>query len=187
MQHLGTSSRTVARLNIFCDLTAVLFWARESWSGSAFFTGGQFSTQTENCPGKAQGGNATNKCNMTVVVNGSGATNLAYVGTQPWNYPITIVGAGDRAGARAGHTVTQYANAWTNASGPFPLGMKTNTDPSIRPAGITPSNLVPDAIVAGISADVVRDGYDLQRRLGRLDLARHYPNLGVVDVCAPTV
>jgi hypothetical protein len=52
-----------------------------------------------------------------------------------------------------------------------------------RPAGITPRNLVPDVIVPGVSANVVRDGYDLLRRLGRLDLARHYPELGVTDVC----
>ena len=31
---------------------------------------------------------------------------------------------------------------------------------------------------------MVRTGYDALQRLGRLDLARHYPELGVMDVCA---
>ena len=81
----------------------------DGWSGDVLFTGGLFSTQTEDCPGKAQGG--ASKCNMTIVVNGSGATNLAYVGTQPWDYPMTI----DISGPGK-HTLTQYANLWTNAS-----------------------------------------------------------------------
>jgi hypothetical protein len=150
----------------------------ESWTGDAVFTGGLFSTQTEDCPGKAQGGES--KCNMTIVVNGSGATNLAYVGTQPWDYPMTI----DISGPGK-HTLTQYGNLWTNASGPFPLGLKPNSDPAWQPAGITPANLIPDqTIEGGVSAEVVRNGYDALRRLGRLDLARHYPELGVTDVCA---
>ena len=81
----------------------------ESWTGDMVFTGGLFSTQTEDCPGKAEGG--TSSCNMTIVVNGSGATNLAYVGTQPWNYPMTI----DIHGSGQ-HTLTQYGNLWTNSS-----------------------------------------------------------------------
>ena len=128
--------------------------------------------------GKEEGGES--KCNMTIVVNGSGATNLAYVGTQPWDYPPTI----DISGPGK-HTLTQYGNLWTNASGPFPLGLKPNSDPAWQPAGITPANLIPDqTIEGGVSAEVVRNGYDALRRLGRLDLARHYPELGVTDVCA---
>jgi hypothetical protein len=38
---------------------------------------------------------------MTIVVNGSGSTNLAYVAVQPWDYPFTF----DVSGGT--HTVTQ--------------------------------------------------------------------------------
>ena len=53
--------------------------------------------------GKAQGGDPSNKCNMTIVVNGSDAgakTNLAFVGTQPWNYPMTVKVSGDQVRQR---------------------------------------------------------------------------------------
>ena len=58
--------------------------------------------------------------------------------------------------------------------GPLPLGAGKDGLP----------NLIPDQIVEGVSAKVVANGYDALRRLGRLDLARHYPELGVTDVCA---
>ena len=144
----------------------------DGWDGDAVFTSGLFSTQTENCPGSAQGGDPTNKCNMTVIVNGSGVTNLAYVGTQPWDYPITVQLSGK-------HTLTQYGNVWTNTSGGSPEGLA----PGVWPAGATIKSAIPDKIVPGVSANVLRDGYDLQRRLGRLDLARHYPELGIKDTC----
>ena len=143
----------------------------EGWNGDAMFTSGVFSTQTENCPGKAQGGDP--KCNMTVIVNGSGVTNLAYVGTQPWDYPISAQVSGK-------HTLTQYGNVWTNASSVYPEGL----EPGVFPKGPSIKSAIPDKIVPGVSATVLRDGYDLQRRLGRLDLARHYPELGVSDTCA---
>ena len=92
-----------------------------------------------------------------------------YVGVQPWDYPFTF----DISGSRT-HTVTQVSNVWTNASGPS-HGVRN-----------PPSYLdVPDQIVPNVSPNVVRDGYDLLRRLGRLDLARHYPELGVTDTCGP--
>ena len=128
--------------------------------------------KTEDCPGKAQGGDPTNKCNMTVIVNGSGVTNLAYVGVQPWDYPMTLL-------VNDNSTITQYGNVWTNSSGPRPEG----TAPGVFPAGASIRSSIPDKVVSGVSADVVRDGYDLQRRLGRLDLARHYPELNIVDIC----
>ena len=115
---------------------------------------------------------------MTIIVNGSGQRTWP-VGTQPWNYPMTI----DISG-QGKHTLTQYGNLWTNASGPFPLGSKPNADPSWQPAGMIPANLIPDQIVEGVSAEVVRNGLDGLRRLARLDLARHYPELGVTDICA---
>lgn len=145
----------------------------EGWNGDIMFSSGLFSTQTENCPGKAQGGDPTNKCNMTVIVNGSGNTNVAYVGTQPWDYPISLQVSGN-------HTLTQYGNVWTNASSPYPEGL----EPGVWPSGQTIKSATPDKIVPGVSAIIVRDGYDLQRRLGRLDLARHYPELGITDTCA---
>ena len=78
------------------------------------------------------------------------------------------------------HTLTQYGNVWTNASGGAPEGI----EPGVWPAGATIKSAIPDKIVPGVSANVLRDGYDLQRRLGRLDLARHYPELGIKDTCA---
>lgn len=73
----------------------------ESWDGDAFFTAGSWSTQTENCPGAATGGAPSNQCNMTVVINGSGTTNVAYVSVQPWDYPMSYDVSGK-------HTVTQF-------------------------------------------------------------------------------
>ena len=73
----------------------------ESWDGDAFFTAGSWSTQTENCPGAATGGAPSNQCNMTVVINGSGTTNVAYVSVQPWDYPMSYDVTGK-------HTVTQF-------------------------------------------------------------------------------
>eukprot|EP01051_Picozoa_sp_SAG22_P014227 SAG22_NODE_1695_length_3796_cov_3.361915_2_plen_92_part_00 len=86
---------------------------------------------------------------------------------------MTVIGAGTSK-----NTLTQVGNA----SGPFPLGL-----PKLDPAAVIAGkplpplpNRVPDAVFAGgtgggqSSAEIVRDGYDLQRRLGRLDLARHY-------------
>eukprot|EP00035_Acanthoeca_spectabilis_P000344 m.72715 g.72715 ORF g.72715 m.72715 type:complete len:920 (+) comp10147_c0_seq1:27-2786(+) len=132
----------------------------EGWDGDAFFSGGLFSTQTEDCDDGAQ-------CNMTVILNGTGTTNLAYVGAQPWDYPFTFKVSGT-------HTVTQIGTVVTNASGP--TGGRHVTP-------LQGNQNVPDAVVPGVSAEVIRGGYDLLRRLGRLDLARHYPDLGVRDVC----
>ena len=53
--------------------------------------------------GKAHGGDPSNKCNTTILINGSDAgakTNLAFVGTQPWNYPMTVKVSGDQVRQR---------------------------------------------------------------------------------------
>ena len=81
------------------------------------------------------------------------------------------------------------SNVWCNASGPNVAGTGWNASapdgqPATSPGKERPA-WVADNLVAGVSAGVVRNGYDLLRRLGRLDLARHYPHLGVSDVCSP--
>ena len=88
----------------------------ENWEGDFFLTGGTISTQSEDCPGPAGGGES--KCNVTWSVTGAHArtsafaaipwyklnsvcvcvrvcvggskTNVALLVAQPWDYPVTF-------------------------------------------------------------------------------------------------
>jgi hypothetical protein len=84
--------------------------------------------------------------------------------------------------------VTGYTRSWLKCwicphSSVHPIGP---SDCIQRLAGcVSHCNAIVTVASPGVSARVVRDGYDLLRRLGRVDLARHYPHLGVVDTCGP--
>ena len=112
---------------------------------------------------------------------GGSKTNLALLVAQPWDYPVTF----DLSKAPAA-TLTQAGNFWCNASGPFapPLKNAPKTDPF--PSFHLRRNGCEDTEKTSATAAIVDRGYDLLRRLGRVDLQRHYPELGVTDVCAGT-
>ena len=77
-------------------------------------------------------------------------------------------------------------NFWCNASGPFapPLKDAPKTDPF--PSFHLRRNGCEDTEKTSDTDTIIDRGYDLLRRLGRVDLQRHYPELGVTDVCAGT-
>ena len=89
------------------------------------------------------------------MIHTSGDLNLSVVLGYPWQHPYTFELASD---AR----LTQVGTMQHDSSGA--------------------SHRIVDTTWAG-SAEAIVAGYDLLRKLGRLDLHHHYPELGVKDTC----
>ena len=97
-----------------------------------------------------------------VTVSGTAATDLVYMLTQPdRNYPIDDALQFKISDKTA--TLTKIGN--------------TNTNDTMFPGPVD------DLWPAGAIANAVQ-GLDAIRRLGRIDLAVHYPELGVTDTCS---
>ena len=92
--------------------------------------------------------------NMSMIHTG-GDLNLSLVLGYPWEHPYTFELASD---AR----LTQVGTMQHDSSGA--------------------SHRIADTTWAD-SAEAIVTGYDLLRKLGRLDLQHHYPSLGVKDTC----
>ena len=93
-------------------------------------------------------------------IAGTGQTDAVYLLTQPSAFPRD---AENPAVKNTKATVTKIGNVWTNDS----MWWGTANDE-------WPAQAVPNALA----------GLDLLRRLARVDLAVHYPELGVTDTCA---
>jgi hypothetical protein len=92
--------------------------------------------------------------NMTMTHTG-GELNLSVVLGYPWEHPYTFELEKDAH-------LTQVGTMQHDSSGA--------------------NHRIPDVMWAG-STDNIVAGYDLLRRLGRVDLERHYPLVGVMDSC----
>ena len=86
----------------------------------------------------------------------AGRVNLSYVLPLPWLYPLSFrLSEGARL-LRVGECWASNEEARCHAT---------------------------EDVVPASGGDSVTRGFDLLRRLGRVDLQIHYPELGVVDEC----
>lgn len=103
-----------------------------------------------------QGAHLKNKTSLNMTVRANGPANLTYTLAFPWDLTYTF-------DIRAGAQLTE-------------IGTCQHDDTGAR-------HTKPDQQWSGSASTIVR-GYDLLRRLGRVDLQHNYPALGIKDVCA---
>ena len=100
--------------------------------------------------------NATG-CNVTVE-HAAGRANISFLLSQTWIYPLTFK-------LSAGASFTRVGECWASNN-----AAHCHAVPDVGPS-------------SAASRAAITRGYDLLRRLGRVDLQVHYPELGVRD-CA---
>ena len=130
----------------------------EGWDGLFFVAGAHSCAQCftdSKCNNTIQNCNCSLSGNITVK-HVDGNARIAYTTTMPWYHEVDF-----DLGADAELTL---------------LG-------NMRSDSLENHFRVPDITHANSNATVV-EAYDLFRRLGRLDLQHHYPELGVRDVCS---
>ena len=97
-----------------------------------------------------------NKTSLNMTVRANGPANLTYTLAFPWDLTYTF-------DLHAGAQLTE-------------IGTRQHDDTGVK-------HTKPDQQWSGSASTIVR-GYDLLRRLGRVDLQHNYPALGIKDVCA---
>ena len=151
----GDGSVAIATVKMFTyNWVQTLF---EGWSGLYFVTGGQLGAEcftSSKCDSAVQNCNCSTTGNFTVK-HESGKARIAYTTTMPWYHKVKF-----DLGPEAELTL---------------LG-NMQSDSGENHVHVT------DVTNANSNATVV-EAYDLFRRLGRLDLQHHYPELGVTDTC----